>query len=118
MIPTADSATIAGMSQREPTLLDYAVRRAGILKGSRVCAFVVQWTMASQALGREITLAEYADWWNEKERTAFHHQAEFRSVFAPLATPQPMANKAIVRAEAMQRGVGGVGSLPASLVLA
>jgi len=106
------------MSKRDPTLLEHAIRHGGIVKGARVCAFVTQWTIASQAIGREITLPEYADWWNEKERTAFHHQAEFRSVFAPLRTPQAIANHAIARAEAMQHGVKGLGNLPASLVLA
>jgi hypothetical protein len=110
---------MAGMAaKREPTLLDYAIQRAGIVKGGRVCAFVTQWTIASQALGREITLPEYADWWNQKERTAFHHQAEFRSVFEPMLTPQVIANHAITKAHAYQGGVKGVGALPASIVLA
>jgi hypothetical protein len=99
------------------SLLDHAIAHAGIVKGARICAFITQWTIASQAIGREITLAEYAEWWDQKERTAFHHQAEFRSVFAPLSTPQTIANHAIARAEAMQHGVKGVGNLPASLVL-
>jgi len=110
---------MAGMAAKtEISLLEYAISKVGIVKGARVCAFVTQWTLASQAIGREITLREYSDWWNQKERTAFHHQAEFRSVFEPLLTPQTIANHAIARAEATQHGVKGVGSLPASLVLA
>jgi len=104
--------------KRDMTLLEYAIRNAGIVKGARVCSFVTQWTLASQAIGGEISLSEYAEWWNQKERTAFHHQAEFRSVFAPMRTPQAIANHAIARAEATQHGVKGVGNLPASLVLA
>jgi hypothetical protein len=99
------------VKKRAPrTVLEYAISKAGILKGARVVAFVVQWTLVSQSLGRQITLAEYADWWNEKERTAYDHQREFREVFA-MATPQPFADQAIVRAAALGHGVKGVGML-------
>ncbi len=105
------------MSKRQPSVLEFAVGKAGPMKGGRVCAFVTQWTIASQAIGREITIEEYADWWNESERTAYRHQAEFRRIFG-VPSPQVIANHAIAKAEAHQRGVKGVGSLPASIVLA
>jgi hypothetical protein len=98
------------------TLLQHAQGKVGVLKGARVCAFITQWTMTSQALGREITIEDYIEWWRESQRTAYRHQAEFRAVFAPLSNPQPIANQAITRAEAVAHGVKGVGSLPASLI--
>jgi hypothetical protein len=97
------------------TIAEYAVRKRGVMKGSRVVAFVCQWTMASQALGRPITLEDYREWWRESERTVYRHQAAFRDVFG-IPTPQPFADQAIVRAEALAHGVKGVGSISLDLV--
>lgn len=105
------------MLKRRParTVMEVAVAKRGPIKGARVVQFVVQWAIASQALGREITLEEYADWWKESERTAYRHQAAFREVFG-IPTPQPFADQAIVRAEAIQRGPQGLGSLPVDVI--
>jgi len=109
---------MATMSKRQPrTLLELAISKVGVLKGARVCAFVCQWTIAAQAIGRPITIEEYADWWSESERTAYRHQAEFRRVFG-VPTPQLFADQAIVRSEALTRGVAGLGSLPLDVVMA
>ena len=106
------------MSKKQPrTLMEMAVSKVGIYKGARVCAFICQWSMCAQALGHDITIEEYADWWKESIRSAYRHQAEFRSVFG-LPTPQVFADQAIVRATAMTRGVGGLGSLPLDVVMA
>lgn len=106
---------MASMKKREArTVMEVCQARAGVLKGARVCAFIAQWTMASQALGKAITLDEYRDWWKESERTAYRHRREFRAVFPHLEDPQPFADEAIVRAEAVAHGVKGIGSLPVS----
>lgn len=107
------------MSRRPMTIAEVCVARAGILRGGRVQAFIVQWTIASQTLGRPITLAEYGEWWAEPERTAYRHQASFRAVFPHLETPQPIADAAIARAEEWShRGTRGLGQLPASIAAA
>ncbi len=98
--------------------MEICAARKGVLKGARVCTFIACWCIASQALGRAITLEEYAEWWKESERTVYRHQAEFREVFPHLSTPQAIADHAMARSEAMSRGVKGVGALPASIVLA
>jgi len=106
------------MSKRQPrTLLELAISKVGVLKGARVCAFLCQWTIATNALGRPITLEEYADWWKESERTVYRHQAEFRRVFG-APTPQVFADQAIVRSEALTRGVAGLGGLELKAVMA
>lgn len=105
-------------TKREPTILDVCVAKKGIYKGGRVATFIVCWCIASNALGREITLEEYREWWKESERTAYREQARFREVFPQLANPQPIADNAMARSEALQRGVRGVGALPASLAIA
>ena len=104
--------------RREPTVADVCISKKGVLKGARICSFVAQWTICSQALGREITTEDFADWWKESERTVYRWQAEFRDCFPHLSTPQTIANHAIARSEALSRGVDGVGQLPASLVAA
>lgn len=99
------------------TIAELCVARAGILKGARVQAFIASWTIASQSMGKPITLEEYADWWKESRATAYRHQARFREVFPGLETPQPIANVAIARGrEWADRGVDGIGSLPASAI--
>lgn len=106
------------MSKRQPrTLLEHAIAKVGILRGARVCTFICQWTIAANAIGRPITIEEYAEWWNESERTVYRHQAEFRRVFG-LPSPQPFADHALVRAEALQRGAAGLGRLPLEVALA
>lgn len=118
VIPAEGYDKMAAMSKHQPTVMEFAIGKAGVLKGGRVCAFIASWTITSQALGRDITIEEYADWWNESERTAYRHLADFRRVFGPGTTPQTIANHAIARAAAHQRGVKGVGALPADLVMA
>ena len=108
---------MVNVSRQPRTIMEVCISRAGVLKGARVASFIASWAIASQALDREITLEEYADWWNENERTAYRHQASFREVFPHLATPQPIANAA----KAMNRdwtsaGVKAFGQLPADLV--
>jgi hypothetical protein len=111
----ARRATLASVSHStDQTVAAYAIRHGGVMKGARVLAFITQWTLASQGLGRTITLAEYCDWWGASDRTAWRHLAEFREVFADtgLHSPQAIADQAIARAEALQHGVKGVGGLP------
>jgi hypothetical protein len=105
--------------RREPRLIDVCIARGGVRKGVRVQTFITAWTVASQAMGRPITLDEYAEWWKHSRATAFRHQAAFREVFPALDTPQPIADVAIARGREWQtRGADGIGQLPASVVVA
>jgi hypothetical protein len=81
------------MARRRParTLLEVCIARGGIVKGARVCSFVIRWAMCADALGREPEVVEYIEWWNERDRTAWRHLAEFREVFATDQTPQFLA---------------------------
>lgn len=111
---------MVGVKRGRParTVLEVCVARCGPLKGGRVAAFIAQWTMASQALGRPITIEDYAEWWLESERTVYRQQARFRAAFPHMQTPQPIANAAIARrAEWLDRGVPGIGDLPAAVVV-
>jgi hypothetical protein len=98
--------------------MELCVAKLGIVKGARVCSFIASWCIASNALGRAITIEEYAEWWREDLRTSYRHQARFREVFPQLANPQRIADDAMARQQALSRGVNGIGSLPTSVVLA
>jgi hypothetical protein len=108
------------MPKRRPvTIAETCIARGGVMKGARVQAFITSWTIASQAMGKPITLDEYAEWWREPRSTAYRHQARFREVFPELQTPQPIANAAILRASEWQaRGVPGIGRLPVDVLTA
>ncbi len=85
------------------------------MKGARVGSFIACWAIASHAIGHEITLEEYRDWWAEPERTAFRHQANFRAMFPGIANPQPLADVLIAAYDERmaQQGVKGLLSQPA-----
>lgn len=109
---------VATRTKQEPTtVLALCVARGGVIQGARVQAFICQWTMASQGLGREITLYDYMDWWRVSQPTAYREQQRFRRLFPDLKTPQPIADVAIERAdEWADRGIPAFGQLPASVV--
>jgi hypothetical protein len=95
------------------TVMEVCVARAGVMKGARVQAFISCWVIASQRLGRPITLADYADYWKENERTAYREQARFREVFPGMETPQPIADSVI---RELGDQAADVGLLPATLL--
>jgi hypothetical protein len=105
--------------KRQATIADVCIARGGLMKGARVQGFIAAWTIASQSMGKPISLDEYAEWWREPRSTAFRHQARFREIFPELQTPQPIANAAILRASEWQdRGVPGIGRLPVDVLTA
>lgn len=107
------------MRKKRParTVLEVCVAKAGPVKGGRIAAFGAQWAIASQALGRPITIEDYCEWWGVSEATAYRHQAEWRRVFPHMRTPQPIADVAARRSdEWLQKGVRGFGALPADVV--
>ena len=54
-----------------------------IPKASRITAFLVQWSLdgSSNSAGELEGLDEYRMIWNESERSAYRHQAEFREAW-------------------------------------
>jgi len=84
-----------------------------------VLAYLAQWAIASDALGRAITREEYGEWWRLSQATSYRHVAAFHEAFPHLETPQPLATVAIARADEWRaRGIEGFGRLPASVVAA
>lgn len=61
-------------------------------KASRVTAFVIQWAWAMRDEGRDsYTITEFQRYWNEGERQAYRHQAEFRELWPEFETPNELA---------------------------
>jgi len=75
-------------SDRLPTLLELCVDRGGLLKGMRICSFIIEWSMCAGALGREPLVVEFRDWWKANDRSTWRRLAEFREMFDTDATPQ------------------------------
>jgi hypothetical protein len=78
--------------KRRPTLQHLAARHVGRIGGAKVVAFIVQWAIAGEALGRSLTLDDYADWWHASRSTVFREQARFREAFPGEATPQRLVD--------------------------
>jgi hypothetical protein len=65
-------------------------------KASRVAAFVVQWawTMRDEQ-SDSLTITEFQRYWNEGERQAYRHQAEFRDLWPEHETPDALARQIV-----------------------
>jgi hypothetical protein len=65
-------------------------------KASRVAAFVIQWAWAMREERRDsFTITEFQRYWNEGERQAYRHQAEFRELWPEYETPDELARQVV-----------------------
>lgn len=109
------------MSQSDTTglprsLAQIAIGKKGVIKGSRVLAFILCWGIAEEALGHPPTVEEYADWWKESRSTAFREQARFRECFPQETTPQRIVD--LLQAQRVDwktKGVNGLGQMRLAL---
>jgi hypothetical protein len=95
----------------EPTVsvLEYAVRRGGIRRGTQAATLVESWLIASRKLGHELgqgegvtaAVREYASYWKRSERTAWRELDRFREVFPEEATPERIV-QLLLRAKTSQ----------------
>jgi len=82
------------------TIQEHCISRLGLWKGTRCAAFIVSWAIASEVQGRPLGdgdgvtagIRDYAEYWEDNERTAYRRLAEFRTVFA-YDTPQPIVDQ-------------------------
>ena len=92
----------------ERTLLEVCVSAAGgdlraIPKGMRVCEFIMEWTLATKALGHDPSVSEFGRWWKHSERqqnTVWRRLREFRQLFPDETTPERFAALIIEHSEA------------------
>lgn len=107
------------MAKRRVTILEAAVRRVGVLQGSRAVAVMVQWHTVRAAMGDEWpadgTVSDRvrvcADWWHVTERTAWNELRRFRAAFPGEETPERLMTAAQASWDE-RRGVAGLGSAP------
>lgn len=85
-------------AKRGMTWIEVAVRNGGFRDAIKALSWAHSWIHVQVALGRDPSVDEVAEWWNESRRTAFREQAAFRKCFPTLdspaaiyATPKAMA---------------------------
>lgn len=93
------------------SVLEVCVSRGGSVKGGNVASFIGCWALASHGLKRPITIADYQDWWNEPERTAYRHQANFRMMFPGQDNPQAICDALAAEQDRSEIGRYGIGGL-------
>ncbi|HEX2574934.1 MAG TPA: hypothetical protein VHK88_01210 [Aquihabitans sp.] len=73
--------------KRPATWIEVAVGNGGFRKALKALAWAHSWIYVQVALGRDPSVDEVAEWWNESRRTAFREQAAFRECFPHLDSP-------------------------------
>lgn len=91
---------------RSPSVLEVCLARGGMMKGTRVATYIVQWSMCGHDLGREPGMEEFVQWWGEPRSTVYRQQQEFREVFPEWSTPEPFAREVGRRLDASGRSPG------------
>ena len=94
----------------ERTLLEVCVGAAGgnvksIRIGAQVCEFILEWTIATKALGHDPGIEEFGRWWKHSEkmqRTAYRRLALFRELFPDEGTPKRFS-AVLIEAEAARK---------------
>ena len=89
------------MSKRREmnTILEVCLAAAGgeiraIPKAAKVCEFILEWAVATKALGHDPGIEEFGRWWKHSEkmqRTAYRRLALFRELFPDEGTPKRFA---------------------------
>ena len=82
------------MVTRKPrTWLEVAILNGGLRDAIKALTWAHSWIHVQVALGRDPTVEEVAEWWNESRRTAFREQAAFRKWMreTPPFSPEDMA---------------------------
>lgn len=93
------------------TLLEYAAGRlyGDAVQARRVLAFVLSWDAVAQALGREPSTQEFADWWGVERTQPPRQLRRFRQAFPEFASPTEL--KAAIERHAPGTLSGGVSAL-------
>lgn len=86
---------------RNMSLLEYALRRGGVIKGAKSVEVVITWAIATQELGHELgsedtgslsaAVREFGEYWRLSERTAWRDLHRFRAVFPEEESPARLA---------------------------
>lgn len=74
-------------AKRPTTWIEVAVRNGGFRNAIKALSWATSWIHVQVAFGRDPSVDEVAEWWNESRRTAFREQAAFRECFPTLESP-------------------------------
>jgi hypothetical protein len=91
------------------TLFEAARQRVGIRRAAQALAFMMQWAMVRDELGREPSLDEYREFWKVGRSTAFREQAQFRQAFPGETSPSRLLDIASSQWDA-RKGVASLGA--------
>ena len=75
-------------SQEGTPFIDYVQARVGRRPAQRVLAFIQEWDVLADELGREPTLEEYQRRWQMSRATAYNDQRLFQQAFPGERTPR------------------------------
>jgi len=98
------SQRVAGRAARQ-TVAVVAIANAGVRQGARACAFVVCWGIASERLGHDPSMVEYAEVWGESVATAYRERDAFKVAFPMLVDPAPLWAEVGARVRSRDRAV-------------
>ena len=105
---------MAGKQQRQATWIEIAVRNGGFRKAIKALTWANSWIHVQIDLGRDPSVDEVAEWWNESRRTAFREKAAFRECFPDLETPAAIFDNPQARAK-IEQGAAALAKLEAKV---
>ncbi len=76
-----------GRARDGEPLLTVAARNVGLTKAFKVLGYMAAWDVAQKALGPDMGIEAYVEWWKEPRATAYRHQVLFREAFPGETTP-------------------------------
>jgi hypothetical protein len=105
--------------ERQQSLAEVALRRAGFIEARRGLLYLAAWGAVADELQRPFTIEEYSVWWKQSSKTSYRERAAFVKCFPGVEVADLWA---LVRDRVMSRGPAAsleVGGVPApGLVLA
>jgi hypothetical protein len=106
------------MPDRKVTLGEYMAGRVGLLKGSKVAAFIVAWGIYIEAQERPHTLDGYAAYWGQSLSTTYRERDLFRICWPGMKDPTELLHKIhsehVARIDAKKRDVSAARLLSVS----
>jgi hypothetical protein len=80
------------------TWIELGVQNAGMRTTFRAINWAYSWAVVREVPGREPSVEEVAEWWNESRRSAFRDQAAFREAYPTLQSPAAIYDEPEARA--------------------
>ena len=110
---------LAAPGEPAVSVLQLTAQRAGVMRGGRAAAVIIEWAIATARLGHELgqgadlsaAVREYGRYWRHSERTAWRQLARFREVFPEEESPARLAALLLEVSDATERRLATVPAL-------